>query len=132
MRIEVKGRNLPISAELREAVEKQGERMARQISPLAELEVVLEVQRTGGTPDCHVADATLRLKGTTLRTRKASPDLRRSISMVADDLERQVKRHADKRRGRRESRAATADERAMAEAEAPMAMPVAAEAAATA
>ena len=45
------------------------------------------------------------LKGVTLRAKDASPDLRRSINLVADELTRQVKRHRDKRRKRREQRA---------------------------
>ena len=41
----------------------------------------------------------------TLRASDASRDVRHSINLVADELARQVKRHRDKRRGRRESRA---------------------------
>jgi putative sigma-54 modulation protein len=52
-----------------------------------------------------VAEATLYLKGTTLRATNASRDAKHSINLVADELARQVKRHRDKRRKRRESRA---------------------------
>jgi putative sigma-54 modulation protein len=55
-----------------------------------------------------VAEATLHLKGVTLRARDASPDLVRSINLCADELHVQVKRHRDKRRKRREARAAAA------------------------
>jgi putative sigma-54 modulation protein len=44
--------------------------------------------------------------GVTLRARDASPDLVHSINLCADELAVQVKRHRDKRRKRRESRAA--------------------------
>jgi putative sigma-54 modulation protein len=47
----------------------------------------------------------LHLKGVTLRAREASSDMGHSVNMLADDLARQVKRHRDKRRGRREARA---------------------------
>jgi putative sigma-54 modulation protein len=131
MRIEVKGRNLPISDELREAVFRTTGRISRQVSPLAVLEILLEVERGGTMPDCHIADATLRLKGTTLRSRKASPDLRRSISMVADDLERQVKRHCEKRRGRRAARVALDGVRTAVDAAEAPAEPAPADVAAT-
>jgi putative sigma-54 modulation protein len=49
-----------------------------------------------------VAEATLRLKGVTLRARESSSDLQHSVDLVAEKLARQVKRHRDKRRGRRE------------------------------
>ena len=48
----------------------------------------------------------LRLKGTELRAKEVSKDEKHAINLVADNLERQVKRDRDKRRGRRESRAA--------------------------
>ena len=54
-----------------------------------------------------MAEATLRLKGITLRARESSRDLKHSINLISDDLARQVKRHREKRRGRREARAAT-------------------------
>jgi putative sigma-54 modulation protein len=57
-------------------------------------------------PDCMVAEASLHVKGTTLRARDASRDMAHSINLVADELAVQVKRHRDKRRKRRESRAA--------------------------
>jgi putative sigma-54 modulation protein len=106
MRIEVKGRNLPVTDEMREQVERRFDRVAKQVSELAVLEIELATERNPANPEGQVAEATLYLKGVTLRARDASPDLRRSINLVADELTRQVKRHRDKRRKRRESRAA--------------------------
>ena len=63
-------------------------------------------ERNRAIADCFVAEATLHLKGVTLRARDASPDLVRSINLCADELAVQVKRHRDKRRKRREARAA--------------------------
>ena len=108
MRIEVKGRNLPISEDLREHVTRRFRTVSRQVSELAELEVEVFEERNPANPDCQVAEATLHLKGTTLRARSASRDLLHSINVVSDELGRQVKRHRDKRRKRRESRAASA------------------------
>jgi putative sigma-54 modulation protein len=107
MRIEVKGRNLPVTDELREQVERRFDKVTKQVSPLAVLEIELCEERNPANPDGQIAEATLYLKGVTLRAKNASPDLRRSINLVADELTRQVKRHRDKRRKRREARAAT-------------------------
>jgi putative sigma-54 modulation protein len=106
MRIEVKGRNLPVSEDLKEHVSKRFRKVSRQVSELAELEVELFEERNRAIADCYVAEATLHLKGVTLRARDASPDLVRSINLCADELHVQVKRHRDKRRKRREARAA--------------------------
>src|SRR5437764_14198041 len=107
MRISVKGRNLSVSDELREHVTKRFNKVERQVSELAELEVELFEERNPAIADSQVAEATLHLKGVTLRARDASPDMKHSINLVSDELSKQVKRHLDKRRKRREARAAS-------------------------
>jgi putative sigma-54 modulation protein len=106
MRIEVKGRNLPVSDDLRDHVVKRFQKVSRQVSELAELEVEVFEERNPAIADSQVAEATLHLKGVTLRARDASRDLVHSINLCADELSVQVKRHRDKRRKRREARAA--------------------------
>jgi putative sigma-54 modulation protein len=104
MRIQVKGRNgASVDEELRTRVEKKLEKVARQVSPLAELEVELSEERNPAIKESQVAEATLYLKGVTLRARERSTDMTRSINLLAEDLARQVKKHRDKRRARRES-----------------------------
>jgi putative sigma-54 modulation protein len=105
MRIDVKGRNLPVSEDLREHVIKRFRKVARQVSELAQLEVEVFEERNPAIADSQIAEATLHLKGVTLRARDASPDIVHSINMVSDELSVQVKRHRDKRRKRREARA---------------------------
>jgi putative sigma-54 modulation protein len=105
MRIEVKGRNMSISEDVREHTAKRFEKIARQVSELAELELELTHERNPSIVEPQVAEATLYLKGVTLRAREASTDVKHSINCCADELAVQVKRHRDKRRKRRESRA---------------------------
>src|SRR6202035_5151260 len=109
MRIEVKGRNLPVSDDLREHVTKRFRKVSRQVSELAELEVEVFEERNPAIADSQVAEATLHLKGVTLRSRDASPDLIHSINLCADELSVQAKRHRDKRRNRREARGVVAE-----------------------
>jgi putative sigma-54 modulation protein len=106
MRIEVKGRNLHVSDDVREHVAKRFRKVAKQVSELAELEVELFEERNPAIADDKIAEATLHLKGVTLRARDASPDVVHSINLCADELAVQVKRHRDKRRKRRQSRLA--------------------------
>jgi putative sigma-54 modulation protein len=109
MRIEVKGRNLSVTDELKEHVHRRLRKIERQVSELAEVEVELFEERNPAISDCYVAEATLHLKRATLRARDRSPDIKHSINLAADELAVQVKRHRDKRRKRREARAATAE-----------------------
>jgi putative sigma-54 modulation protein len=119
MRIEVKGRNLQVSDELKEHVAKRFGKVGKQVSELAELEVEVFQERNPAIANSRVAEATLHLKGITLRARDASPDIMHSINLCADELAVQVKRHRDKRRKRRESRAAAASAAAESAAAAP-------------
>jgi putative sigma-54 modulation protein len=108
MRIEVKGRNVTVTDELKEHVQKRLRKVARQVSQLAEAEIELFEERNPAISDRYVAEVTLHLKRATLRARDRSPDLMHSINLVSDELAVQVKRHRDKRRKRREARAAAA------------------------
>ena len=104
MRIEIRGRNTPITDAIRRHIEERFDaRIGKQVSDLAQLEVELLVERNPAIAESKVAEATLHLKGVTLRAREGSADLMHSVDLVADKLARQVKRHRDKRRGRRES-----------------------------
>jgi putative sigma-54 modulation protein len=101
MQIEVKGRNTPVNDELREYVEKRFRKVGNQVSELARLEIELREERNPAIPDSMIAEATLSLKGVTLRARDHGRDLRQAINMCEEELSRQVKRHREKRRGRR-------------------------------
>ena len=110
MRIQVKGRSgVIVDDELRSRVDKKLDKVARQVSALAELEIELKEERDRANRESQVAEATLHLKGVTLRARERSTDMAHSINLVAEDLARQVKKHRDKRRGRREAHRAAQD-----------------------
>ena len=103
MQIAIKGRNVQVPEDIRAHAERRMGKIARQVSDLARLELELYEERNPRVADRHVAEATLYLKGITLRARDASPDVLHSLHLVSDELARQVKRHRDKRRGRREA-----------------------------
>ena len=109
MQIDVKGRNIQVSEQLRERLQRRLAKISKQVSELARLEVELYEERNPSIADCQVAEATLYLKGTTLRARDASPEMDHSLKLVVDELARQVKRHRVKRRHRRDGHAAAAE-----------------------
>ena len=104
MRIEVRGRNVEVSDELRDAVVSRFKRVGKQVSELAALDVELSQEKNPRIADKMVAEATLRLKGVTLRAEEASPDMLHSIHELAEDIRRQVKKHREKRRKRHRTR----------------------------
>jgi putative sigma-54 modulation protein len=106
MRIEIRGRNVEVDDELREHVFKRFRRVGKQVSELATLDVELSEERNPAIADCQIAEATLRLKGVTLRAHEASPQMSHTIHELAEDIRRQVKRHREKRRKRARTRRA--------------------------
>jgi putative sigma-54 modulation protein len=106
MKIEVKGRNVPVNDELRELAERKFRKIAAQVSDLARLEMELREERNPAIPDNQVAEVTLYLKGITLRAECRSREMPHAIRLCSDELSRQVKRHREKRRKRREARSA--------------------------
>ena len=91
MQIDVKGRNTPVTDELREHVEKRFRKVGKQVSEFARLDVELYEERNPA-----IADAQDRAR-----------DLRHAINLCEEELSRQVKRHREKRRGRRKVGAET-------------------------
>jgi putative sigma-54 modulation protein len=104
VRIEVRGKNVEITEEVREAVIQRFARVGKQVSELATLDIELCEERNPRIADRMVAEATLGLKGVTLRAKEASPDMLHSIHELAEDIRRQVKKHRDKRRKRQTTR----------------------------
>jgi putative sigma-54 modulation protein len=104
VRIDVRGVNVELTEELREAVTSRFARVGRQVSELATLEVELREERNPRIRDSMVAEATLRLKGRTLRAQEASPEMLHSIHELAEDIRRQVKKHREMRRKRHQTR----------------------------
>lgn len=102
MRIEVKGRNVAVRDGLQERITRRFDKVSRQVSELATLEVELIQEPTRSSRESYVAEANLRLKGVTLRARESSDSFEHAINLISDELARQVKRHRDKRRRRRD------------------------------
>jgi putative sigma-54 modulation protein len=108
MRIEVRGRNVEITDELRGHVVKRFRRVGKQVSDLATLDIEVYEERNPSIADSKVAEATLRVKGATLRAKEASPEMPHTIHELAEDIRRQVKKHRELRRKRSQTRRAVA------------------------
>jgi putative sigma-54 modulation protein len=76
MRIEIRGRNVEMTDELREAVRKRFQRLGRQVSPLATLEVVLSEERNPRVADSQVAEKHRELRRKRRRTRRLVDQMR--------------------------------------------------------
>jgi ribosome hibernation promoting factor len=98
MRLQVKGRNLEVSEQIRKYAEDKLGKLDRLVPDPTRVELELLVEKNPSISDNHVAEATVWTKGPVLRARESSTDIKASIDQLVDKLERQVKRYREKRR----------------------------------
>ena len=108
MRLQVKGKNVEITDALHEYAEEKLSKLDRHLNDATRLELELAVERNPSISDSQVAEATVWTKGPILRARESSDDMRASIDLLVEKLERQVKRYREKRQRKQIARGAHA------------------------
>jgi putative sigma-54 modulation protein len=98
MRLQVKGKNVEVSPAIRSYAEEKLRKLERQLADPTRVELELAVERNPSIADKVVAEATIWTKGPVLRAQERSTDMRASIDLLTDKLERQVTRYRQKRR----------------------------------
>jgi putative sigma-54 modulation protein len=98
MRLQVKGRNLEVSEQIRTYAEEKLGKLERLVNDPTRVELELAVEKNPSIAANHIAEATIWTKGPVLRAREASADMKASIDQLVNKLERQVKRYREKRR----------------------------------
>jgi putative sigma-54 modulation protein len=104
MNLQVKGRNLEVSDQIRQYAEDKLAKLDRLVKDPTRIELELAVEKNPSISANQVAEATVWTKGPVLRARETSEDMKASIDQLVDKLERQVKRYRDKRRPRKHDR----------------------------
>ena len=98
MRLQVKGRNVDVTDSLFGYAEKKLGKLSRHLSEESRCELELAVEHNPSIANAQVAEATVWTKGPVLRAKEASADMRASIDLLVDKVERQVSRYREKRR----------------------------------
>jgi len=101
MQLDVKGKNLEVSDSIRTYAERKLAKLDKQVHALTRVEVELAVERNPSVAANQVAEATVWLKGRTLRAREASRDMKASIDELTEKLLRQVRDESDKKTSKR-------------------------------
>ena len=79
MQLHVKGKNLEVSDSIRDYAERKLSKLDKQVHELTRVEVELAVENNPSVAENQVAEATVWLKGHTLRAREATRDMKASI-----------------------------------------------------
>ena len=88
MQVDVTGRNLEVTAPLRQYVEEKMERIQRHIDRPVDAHVVLSLEKNRNS-----AEINLRAPGGTLHADAESEDMYAAIDAMADRIDRQVRRY---------------------------------------
>ena len=101
MQLHVKGKNLEVSDSIRSYAERKLSKLDKQVHELTRIEVELAVERNPSVSENQVAEATVWLKGHTLRAREATRDMKASIDELSEKLVRQIREERDKKASKR-------------------------------
>src|SRR3954453_1445509 len=101
MKLQVTGKNLDVTQPIVDYAERKLTKLAKHLSDSSRVELELAVEKNPSISQSQVAEAAIWTKGPVLRARESSTDMYASIDLVADKLERQVKKYrARRQRGR--------------------------------
>ena len=97
MQLHVKGKNLEVNESIRSYAERKLQKLDRRVHESTRVEIELAVEKNPSIAESQVAEATVHLKGHTLRAREAATDMKAAVDELVDKLVRQIKDLHDKR-----------------------------------
>ena len=96
MQFVVSGKNLHLSNALKDYSEKKLAVIKKYFDHIIEIDVTLSVDEVRDATRSKVCEVTVFANGSVMRAKKASEDLYASIDMVAEKIERQIKKYKEK------------------------------------
>jgi putative sigma-54 modulation protein len=94
----VRGKNLEVPDRVRAYAERKLARLERLLDDRTDVVVELSNESHRSASDAHIADVTLVVDGTTLRSRATGGSYQAALDEVVDKVERQVIEHKEKPR----------------------------------
>ena len=101
MELQIKGKNLEVSETMRAFAERKLAKLGRMVHESTRVELELAVEKNPSVAANQIAEATVWLKGRTLRCREASRDMKASIDELTEKLQRELAELRDKRVAKR-------------------------------
>jgi len=96
LNINFKGKNIDITQNLQEYASKKIERVGKYFDGIIKIEVEFIIEKNPRIQDSNRVEITIFTNGPVIRGIAASVDMRSSIDMVVDKLERQIKRYKNR------------------------------------
>ena len=92
MRYIITGKNIEVTEGLKNAIYEKIGKLEKYFKPETEVRVTFSVQKK----DKHKVEVTIPIKGTVIRAEEESTDMYVSIDLVAEIIERQIKKFKNK------------------------------------
>lgn len=96
MHIYVNGRNLEITEAIKAYVKEKIGKVTNHYDQIQGIEVVLSVIKNPAATGKHVAEVTCKLNSGAIHCEESGESMYESIDLLADKLDRQVKKYKDK------------------------------------
>lgn len=96
MHIYVNGRNIEITEAIKAYVKEKIGKVTNHYDQIQGIEVVLSVIKNPAASGKHVAEVTCKLNNGSIHCEESADSMYASIDLLADKLDRQVKKHKDK------------------------------------
>jgi len=101
MELQIKGKNLEVSETMRTFAERKLAKLGKLTHPSTRVELELSVEKNPSVAANQIAEATVWLKGKTLRCKQASRDMKASIDELTEKLHRELADLRDKKVSKR-------------------------------
>jgi len=92
----VNGRNVEITDAIKAYVKEKVGRVAGHYDQIQGIETVLSVIKNPSVADSHIAEVNCKIGGEIIRVEEKAESMYASIDLVADKLERQVRKYKEK------------------------------------
>lgn len=109
MHIYVNGRNIEITDAIKAYVKEKIGKVANHYDQIQGIDVVLSVIKNPAASGKHVAEVSCKMSTGVVRCEEAADSMYESIDLLADKLDRQVKKFKDKSLGSDKSSIRTED-----------------------
>ena len=94
MRVNITARRFKLTDDLKDFAENEVARLKKYYNNIMEVEIIL-----GWEKKDRLAEINIKVDGNRLSAHERSSEMKKSITLVVDKLERQITKHKAKRRG---------------------------------
>lgn len=96
MRIHVNGKNIEITDAIKAYVKEKLGKVANHYDQITAIDVILTVIKNPAATGKNIAEVSCKLNGRNIHVEESGESMYASIDLVADKLDRQVKKYKDK------------------------------------